>query len=161
MFRPAFSIRTARDEDASGILHCLAVAFEPYRPLYSQQAFSDTVLTRETIGKRMSETTVFVAVIDTGDVVGTIGCRAAATEGHLRGMAVRPQWQGSGLSVLLLETAEQHLWDNGCSRITLDTTGPLKRAMRFYERHGYRASGRVSDFFGMPLYEYEKVIENG
>jgi hypothetical protein len=30
--------------------------------------------------------------------------------------------------------------------------------MRFYERHGYRRSGRVQDFFGMPLIEYAKDI---
>jgi len=28
--------------------------------------------------------------------------------------------------------------------------------MRFYEKHGYRRSGKVSDFFGMPLVEYVK-----
>jgi hypothetical protein len=31
--------------------------------------------------------------------------------------------------------------------------------MRFYERHGYRRSGRISDFFGMPLIEYVKVLK--
>ena len=45
----------------------------------------------------------------------------------------------------------------GCSLVTLDTTEPLERATRFYEKHGYRLSGRVSEFFGMPLFEYVKV----
>jgi len=30
--------------------------------------------------------------------------------------------------------------------------------MRFYEKHGYRRSGKVSDFFGMPLVEYVKPV---
>jgi hypothetical protein len=30
--------------------------------------------------------------------------------------------------------------------------------MRFYSRHGYILSGRVSDFFGMPLHEWVKFL---
>jgi|SRR5581483_2328086 len=152
------SVREAREEDAAGILKCLATAFEAYRAEYSEAGFYDTVLTPETIARRMSEMSVFVATTDSGEIVGTIACKAEGEEGHLRGMAVAPGWQGRGLSALLLERAEQHLRVQGCSRISLDTTAPLKRAMRFYERHGYRASGRISDFFGMPLYEYEKIL---
>ena len=44
----------------------------------------------------------------------------------------------------------------GCQRIALDTTQPLERAMRFYEKNGYQRSGKVSDLFGMPLVEYVK-----
>jgi len=40
-----------------------------------------------------------------------------------------------------------------------DTTEPLRPAVRFYERNGYRASGRVTDF-GMPLFEYVKRLES-
>ena len=43
-------------------------------------------------------------------------------------------------------------------RQCLDTTEPLQRAVRFYLRHGFRASGRVTDFFGMPLFEYLKIL---
>jgi hypothetical protein len=42
--------------------------------------------------------------------------------------------------------------------VTLDTTWPLQRAIRFYERQGYAATGRETDFFGMPLYEYAKPL---
>ena len=30
--------------------------------------------------------------------------------------------------------------------------------MRFYEKHGFWATGKVDDFFGMPLFEYRKQI---
>jgi hypothetical protein len=30
--------------------------------------------------------------------------------------------------------------------------------MRFYEKHGYRRSGKVGGFFGMPLYEFVKNL---
>jgi putative acetyltransferase len=73
-------------------------------------------------------------------------------------MAVLPEWQGSGVARALLHAAETELRKNQCERVTLDTTEPLQRAVRFYEKHGFRPSGRVSDFFGMPLYEYVKLL---
>jgi GNAT superfamily N-acetyltransferase len=69
-----------------------------------------------------------------------------------------PVWQGRGVAEALLESAEAELIGRKCNRITLDTTEPLERAMRFYERHGYRRSGKVSDFFGMRLHEYAKEL---
>jgi predicted N-acetyltransferase YhbS len=153
------TIRKATDADAQGILECLRIAFDPYRAAYTADAFRDTVLTSETIQQRLSSMCVLVAVNDTREVVGTIACAMVnADEGHLRGMAVLPAYQGSGIAGRLLQAAEAELAARRCSRITLDTTGPLLRAVRFYEKHGYRASGRTTDFFGMPLHEYLKDL---
>jgi len=79
-------------------------------------------------------------------------------QGHLRGMAVLPEWQSHGVSEVLLKTAETALAASGCSLITLNTTAPLERAVRFYKRNGFRPTGEVTDFFGMPLYQYAKTI---
>lgn len=73
-------------------------------------------------------------------------------------MAVQPAWHGTGIAEQLLATAERHLRDRGCSRVTLDTTEYLQRAIGFYEEHGYRPTGRVGDFFGMRLLEYSKPL---
>src|SRR5262245_32369362 len=100
---------------------------------------------------------VFVAVSE-GYVVGTVACAASGEEGHLRGMAVLPDWQGSGVASALLQAAEAEIRNQHCKRVTLDTTEPLARAVRFYARHGFRLSGRVSDFFGMPLHEWVKFF---
>jgi GNAT superfamily N-acetyltransferase len=152
------TIRRASAADAHGILRCLRLAFEPCRPSYSEAGFADTVLGPETIADRLRIANVFVAVSEK-EIVGTIGCQVvSAEEGHLRGMAVVPEWQGSGVAERLLLRAERELRAAGCSFISLDTTEPLKRAVRFYEKHGFRASGKVVDFFGMPLYEYVKQL---
>ncbi len=73
-------------------------------------------------------------------------------------MAVLPAWQGKGMAEALLQDAEAELVSRNCACITLDTTEPLQRAMRFYEEHGYRPSGRVTEFFEMRLHEYVKEI---
>jgi len=152
-------IRKAVSSDRTGILECLHSAFAPYRHSYTPQAFDDTVLDAGTIHTRLQTMTLFVALRD-AVVVGTIGCQSIEGEaGHLRGMAVRPECQGSNLARRLLDAAEEELVDRGCRRVTLDTTLPLQRAARFYEKNGYRLTGRTSDFFGMVLYEYEKTLE--
>lgn len=150
-------IRQVTAEDAPGILDCLKEAFEPYRKSYTPEAFRDTVLTSATITTRLAEMTILVATDEGGKIVGTVsGKLAGKDEGHLRGMAVLPDWQGQGIAEKLLAAIESHLRNQSCKRITLDTTEPLKRAAKFYERNGYKLSGRGTDFYGMPLYEYVK-----
>lgn len=152
-----FLVRAATTEDAAAILDCIRAAFEPYRSQYTPPAYLDTVLTPDTLLERLVSMTVLVAVDARGMVVGTIGgAEVSSSEGHLRGMAVPPQWQGRGIAQRLLETIEKHLRTKGCTRISLDTTEPLRRAMHFYERNGFRRTGKVTDFFGMILTEYLK-----
>lgn len=158
--QPVCTIRHACEADAGGILSCLQAAFAPYREQYSLEAFRDTVLTAETVHERLATMAVFVALAHTGEIVGTIGCGlASAEEGHIRGMAVLHEWQGAGVASQLLTIAESELRSRNCCRVTLDTTAPLERAIRFYEKHGYRRSGKVGDFFGMPLFEYVKNLK--
>jgi GNAT superfamily N-acetyltransferase len=152
-----FVIRPASVKDAAAILQCLRDAFEPYRSQYSPQAWLDTVMTTDALLHRLTFMTVLVAVSAQGNVVGTIGGAVVApAEGHLRGMAVPPQWHGRGIAQRLLEAMEKHLLAKGCTRISLDTTEPLLRAMRFYEKNGFTRSGKITGFFGMPLIEYAK-----
>jgi ribosomal protein S18 acetylase RimI-like enzyme len=107
----------------------------------------------------MDQMTVLVVGGGEGDIVGTVAYEVTCHgEGHLRGMAVDPRAQGGGVATALIQAVEQELASLGCERVTLDTTQALQRAIRFYERHGYRATGVVGDFFGMPLFEYAKHI---
>src|SRR5262245_13834929 len=102
-----FTVRRARPGDAAGVLDCLRAAFEPYREKYTPEAFEDTVLTPDTVGHRLASMAVFVASTDDGRVVGTVACSVVGGgEGHLRGMAVCPDWQGRGVAEELLAVAE-------------------------------------------------------
>ena len=152
-----FAVRRADSNDGEAILNCLAFAFAPYCNSYTPAAFRDTVLDRELVQDRLRQMCVFVAVSKEG-VVGTLALSASGDEGHLRGMAVLPDWQGKGVAAALLDAAEAVIRNQRCKRVTLNTTEPLARAMRFYERHGFSRSGRVSDFSGMPLHEWVKFL---
>lgn len=152
-------IRQATPADAAGILGCLAEAFAPFRSHYTPGAFADTVLSPDTLAERFAAMTVFVAEDASGELAGTIAAGFDHDEGHLRGMAVRTAWQGSRVATQLLAAAESLLAARGCRRVTLDTTAPLTRAIAFYRKHGYAPTGRVQDFYSMPLYEYAKNLD--
>ena len=152
------TIRAATLADTQGILNCFQSAFAPYRHDYTAAAYADTVLNPESLERRFAEMQILVAVCD-GEVVGTIASSVAGPEeGHLRGMGVCPELQGHGIAKQLLLQAESALQSQGCRRVTLDTTAPLQRAIQFYEREGYRRTGRQADFFGIPLFEYAKSL---
>ncbi len=128
--REEVSIRGAVAADSQGVLDCLASAFEPFRDTYTPEAFRDTVLTAETIGRRLAEMSVYVAVDGGGRIIGTIGYQMIdGEEGHIRGMAVLQAHQGRGVARRLLEHVEEELRRRGCARISLDTTTPLKQAV--------------------------------
>ena len=153
-----FTVRNAGTCDMALIQRCLVAAFERFKTLYTPEAFADTVPTPSGLQERLATICLFVAEYEER-VIGTIGCnKLNAEEGHLRGMAVLPDWQGSPVAAALLAAAEAEMRRQGCTRLTLDTTEPLLRAMRFYEKHGFRRSGRVADFFGMRLHEYVKQL---
>ena len=157
---PNFTIARATFDDAEGILRCLRAAFEPYRTQYTAAAYEDTVMTAETVRQRIATMTVLVARNEAGMIIGTVGAATRGAEGHIRGMAVAPSSQGGGVGDRLLESIERELTVAGCSCVSLDTTAPLARAIRFYERNGYVRSGAVSDFFGMPLYKFQKCLRS-
>ena len=151
-------VRQASKADVDMIRQCLAAAFAPFRAQYTRRGFFDTVPSGANLMRRLAEMTLFVAEAS-GKTVGTVGCKKSNDqEGHLRGMAVLPEYQGTGVAASLLAAAEAELKRQGCSRATLDTTEPLQRATRFYEKQGFRSSGRISDLFGMPLHEYVKQL---
>jgi GNAT superfamily N-acetyltransferase len=157
MAPPTISIRQATLEDLPGILACLRAAFEPYRARYTPEAFRDTTPDGEALRLRLHAMTVLVAA-ELDRIVGTIAFSLEGTEGHLRGMAVLPDRQGSDIATSLLSRAEAELRARGCTRVRLGTTEPLERAIRFYGKRGFAPTGRVTDFFGMPLHEYAKRL---
>jgi len=152
-----FELRKATTEDVEAMVDCLRRAFEEYESAYTPGAFADTVPDANGMRLRLKEMCLLVAV-SANRIVGTIGYTVNGTEGHVRGMAVFPEWRGRGAASALLRNVENELRASGCTVVTLDTTEALARAIRFYEKNGFVRSGKVSNFFGMPLREYSKLL---
>ena len=156
------TLRRARDTDIPGLLSCLRAAFEPFRAQYTPAAWTDTTLTESSAGDRLRTMRVWVAVDARGKVRGTVSWGTeSTTRGHLRGMAVEPGSQGSGLAQRLLDRALEEAGAEGIRTVTLETTEPLGRARGFYRRNGFRRTGAVRDYYGMPLWEFAREIEPG
>lgn len=75
-------------------------------------------------------------------------------------LAVHPEWQHQGIARRLMDFAEQFAVENNYDSIRLDAYSGNPRAVRFYERRGYKKVGQV--YFpkrDMPFYCFEKVLE--
>jgi len=102
-----FSITRATFDDAEGILRCLRAAFEPYRTQYTQAAYEDTVMTTETVRRRIETMTVLVARNEVGLIIGTIGASVRGADRD-RSEGWRSS-QGGGVANQLLESIEKEL----------------------------------------------------
>jgi GNAT superfamily N-acetyltransferase len=149
---------------------CLADAFAPFKSAYTPAAFADTVPDFENLQRRLQTMVVFVAELS-GRIVGTVGISTSHTsEAHLRGMAVVPSAQGKGIGQQLLSAAIDHCRLAGCTRVTLDTTAPLRAALlrekrvpgdRPDRRLLWNEAVRVRLFHSMTAkHESESVIES-
>lgn len=91
------------------------------------------------------------------EIVGTVGAVLTADHLYVRGMAVLPVARGKRAGDLLLEEIERFARLNNGSRLVLSTTPFLVRAIRLYQRHGFRRTGEgVQDLFGTPLLRCKK-----
>jgi GNAT superfamily N-acetyltransferase len=92
-------------------------------------------------------------------IVGTASVVAKGEGLYVRGMAVLPTARGRKTGWLLLEHMEDFAVQNGLRRLFLSTTPFLSRAIRLYERFGFRriAAG-PHDLLGTPLFTMEKTL---
>ena len=157
-----YKVRKAEKKDAKGIHEVVLAAFEKFRDFYSPEGFANTVMSEEATLERINEMTLFVAIDQNSEIIGTIGWRKLSEkEGHIRGMAVHPKRQGKNSPAAeLLQKVENDARFQGCSFLTLDTTAILKRAQNFYKKHGFKKTGKIGDFFGSTIYEYAKKISH-
>lgn len=74
-----------------------------------------------------------------GAIVGTAALiRSGEQEFELAKMSVTEQWQGKGISNMLLETCLQKANESGAKTITLFSNDQLKAAIGLYLKYGFR-----------------------
>src|SRR5262245_52913346 len=151
-------IRLATPADVEEIASVLLKSFVEFQSLYTADAFAATVLTPEQIQGRMNEGPVWVA-IDSGELVGAVSAIVTEDGLYVRGMAVNPAARGKRIGHELLNCIERFAVDNKCNRIFLSTTPFLSRAIKLYERFGFRKNAEGPDnLFGTPLFTMVKSL---
>jgi len=84
----------------------------------------------------------WVAATDDGDVGVVAGGHHAGTDDlWVYSMWVQRDYRGEGVAELLLGEVVAWAVAEGAGRLGLDVTDRVPRARRFYERHGFIASG--------------------
>lgn len=145
-------IRRAVAADAPAVASVLYESFAEYEASYTTEAFALTVSNPERILERMREGPVWVA-LEGERVVGTVGAVAKGESLYVRGMAVSPSARGSRIGSMLMECVEEFAAERGFKRMSLSTTPFLDRAIRLYERLGFRRSPEgPHDLSGTPLF---------
>jgi putative acetyltransferase len=134
-------IRTGSDADAAAaatvvqrVLHEHGLPFDPRR--------LDADILAPDAHYTASGGAFFVAVDAADRVVGTAGllCTGPAS-GEVRKMFLLPEARGQGVGRALLEAVLEAARSRGLERLTLTTRTRYDRAIRLYERAGFRPVG--------------------
>jgi putative acetyltransferase len=151
-------IRPAEPRDSPAIASLLADAFSEYRPLYTSEGYSATAITSAQVEERISEGPLWVA-LSNEMVVGTVSVIARKGSLYVREMAVRRAARGQRIGELLLAEVEKFADAEGIKRLFLSTTPFLDRAIRLYERLGFRRIDEgPQELYGTPLFTMEKFL---
>jgi GNAT superfamily N-acetyltransferase len=164
-------LRTAGREDAPAIAETLAICFDTYRGWTPGWSPPDPPEGPFALDERLANPGVWSLIAFDGDeVAGHVALAAdtpptpqmAAPPGHAKlwMIFVRPPWQGTGLAPRLMEAVEREAIERGFARMALWTPRDNARARRFYERAGWRPSGREYDEnpMGLPVVEYVRTL---
>lgn len=83
---------------------------------------------------------------------------------HLANIAVRRDRRGQGIGTRLMDKAFEVARERRLRRITLEVRVSNRRAQRFYEKLGFRVTGRIKGYY-KPNFEdalvYEREMEGG
>ncbi|GIW12628.1 MAG: GNAT family N-acetyltransferase [Tepidiforma sp.] len=86
----------------------------------------------------------FLTIRDgSGSLLACVRLATVPPVGHFGMLAVHPEAQGAGLGRLLIAEAERRAREAGCSRMELEVASPRTDLPRYYERLGYRLTGRA------------------
>ena len=150
-------IRRAQLSDAPAVVELLHEAFAAYRPLYTEKGFAVTTPMQNEIEDRINKKLLWLVFSD-DRISGTVSLFPRGDELFVRSMAVSPGEQGKGIGKILMEHVHEMAFSNGCSCITLNTTGFLLPAIRLYERFGFKRDG-MGDLHGTALIKMTKSLK--
>ena len=151
-------IRRALLEDAAAIASVLYESFAEYESSYTPEGFAVTVSTPEQVRDRLKAEPAWVA-LEGGRIVGTVGATPKGEALYVRSMAVVPSLRGRRVGHRLMECIEEFAASQGFKRMFLSTTPFLARAIKLYERCGFRRSPEgPHDLRGTPLFTMVKNL---
>lgn len=161
MHTTALEVRTAAEVEARAVHDVLSESFDPFKGLYTEEAYNITIMTPAHIKERIQddEHDVLVAYLD-DRLVGTVTLQYRGDDVYVRSMGVRPAEQHKGVGKRLLETIEERARHRGCKTITLECFEPLKRATTIYEKAQFKITGKKRRYYGIETFEMVKELHH-
>jgi N-acetylglutamate synthase-like GNAT family acetyltransferase len=150
----------AQIQDINDIFLVLSKAFEPYNNNYTNDAFNATVLSPNEIKNRIlgKEYEIYVVKINE-QVIGTVSIsKKNQRQLYIRSMAVQPDYQKRGIGLFIFNKIVGLAKIKRINSIFLETSKPLKAAIKFYKKNGFIFTGVTHDFYGIEIYEMIKKL---
>ncbi len=136
-------IRPASQGGVDAILHVINRSnAESYRGIIPAEYFKEPVLSRAELLEHL--TRMMFYVYQEGDAVVGVSAlsRRDDATGELRWVYVLPEHQRKGVGTSLIEYLEKKACEMGLSEMVLFTDEKASWAIAFYEKLGYRRSGK-------------------
>lgn len=110
------------------------------------QGFDPGPLTEDSLASMRPPAGQFLLALDGDKALGCVGLRREdATTGEVKRLWVTPSARSSGLARSLMAKIEDHARQMGLSRLVLDTSRHLPKAIAFYSRQGWTEIARYND----------------
>jgi ribosomal protein S18 acetylase RimI-like enzyme len=128
-------VRAARTADTASIVSITNAAF-------AIETFLDGTRTEEAGVAAMMKKGCFL-VADEGDsrIVASVYIELRGTRGYFGMLAVDPSQQGRGLGRLMVEAAEEHCREQGCTAMDISVLSLRPELPPYYRKLGYVESG--------------------
>jgi ribosomal protein S18 acetylase RimI-like enzyme len=157
----AFEVRQLTVADAPHVRAIRLEALTLHPDSFSSDAEHDLALTPEQWRERLAPGRWYGAFISR-DLVGVVAwlpgqTRKSAHAGELAGMYVRESARGSGVADALIE-AVLAAAATELDHISLAVNAENTRAVRVYERHGFRTVGRMPDALRVSGRSYDELL---
>ncbi|HEX6773951.1 MAG TPA: N-acetyltransferase [Acidobacteriaceae bacterium] len=139
--QPQAELRLFRRSDLAELLRLDARCFPP-RIAYSGSELEYFV--------RHPRSTTIVAEVD-GQIAGFCvvdwKLQSGMKTGHFITVDVAPERRRAGIGRLLMQAGESELLRAGCLAVVLEVAANNQDALAFYERLGYRETGRIPGYY--------------
>lgn len=90
---------------------------------------------------------LFLLCVDDEEIIGSVHLQEEVSSGYLGMLVVKPDLQGSGLGRQLMEAGERLVREKWRARkMTMNVFTMRPELLAYYERRGYRRTGKVKRF---------------
>ena len=159
--RVNLAVRPLTAEDYEALREIRLEALRLHPEAFAADLAQEEVMSKEQWLARLASATSFGGFVDDALVGIAVFSRSGrpklAHTGDLGAMYVRESARGSGLADLLMQTLLAHAAGE-VEQIKLTVNAENARAVKFYERHGFRAIGCIPNSLRVAGRDYDELL---